>query len=114
MPLDISITTEQQVRITATPVTASGNPAALDGALRVSVISGTATGESDPANPLRVILRASDTPGATTFLIEGDADLGAGVVLIQDTATLTVIGAMASSLGLVVGTPEPKDVIIDL
>jgi hypothetical protein len=42
------------------------------------------------------------------IVIEADADLGEGVETISDAIRLTVEGAKAQSLGLSVGTPEPK------
>jgi len=106
MSLHVQLTTEQQYRVVASPTTASGNPASLDGPLRAIVTSGE--GDVLPGNTdLEVILRTSDNPGPATFLIEADADLGEGVVLIQDTVTFDVQGAMASNLGLS-GSVEPK------
>lgn len=108
MPLDVSITNEQKVTITANPVTATGKPAKLDGPLTVSVVSGDSTVTQDPSTPLAFTLVSSDNPGDTTFLVDGDADLGSGVEDVQDTVTLHVLGANAQNLGLVPGTPETK------
>lgn len=114
MPLDLNITNEQKIPVTVNPTTATGKPASLDGALRVSVVSGASTFTQDPASPNSVMLVSSDTPGDTTFLIEGDSDLtpddanGGGVQLIQDTVTLHVAGALAANLGLSAGAAEPK------
>jgi len=108
MPIDIALTNEQQVRVRSVPVTAAGNPASVDGPLRISVVSGDATVEQDPGAPLEAVLVSSDAPGDTTFLVEADADLGEGVVLIQDTVTLRVAGAQAAALGLSADAPEPK------
>lgn len=108
MPLDLSITNEEKITVTASPTTTTGRPASLDGPLRVSVISGSGSFTQDPAVPNTVTLVSGDDPGDTSYLIEGDADLGAGVTLIQDTAVLHVAGAQAAALGLVAGAPEPK------
>jgi hypothetical protein len=108
MPLNLGITNEEKIPVTCTPTTSTGNSALLDGALRVSVISGDSTFSQDPGTPNTVSLISSSTPGDTTFLIEGDADLGAGVTLIQDTVTLSVAGALAANLGLSAGAAEPK------
>lgn len=104
--LMLSCTNEQKIRVTATPVTSTGRPATLDGNVTVSVVSGDSTFNLLPPNSFELI--SSDTPGATTFLVEADADLGAGVVLIQDTITLDVMGALAVNLGLTAGAPEAK------
>jgi len=106
--MEITITNEQKIKVTATPVTSTGKAAELDGALRVSVVSGDSTFAQDDTDPKSVSLVSSDTPGDTTFLIEGDADLGEGVELVQDTVTLHVQGARAANLGLAVGTAEAK------
>ncbi len=111
MPLTLEITNEQQITVTARPVTATGQPAALDGALIVTIQEGNDGGSTvvqDPATPNAVTLRSSDTPGSTTFVLKGDADLGAGVVEVADTVTLNVVGALAANLGLSAGSAEPK------
>jgi hypothetical protein len=105
--LEISTTNEQKIKITANPVTAAGSPASLDGPLRVTLLSGDAGAEVDPADPLSVIF-TSGAPGDSTFLVEGDADLGAGQQLLQETVTYHVAGALAANFGFVVGQPEPK------
>lgn len=107
MPIEVNLTNEEQIRVTANPTTAGGRPASLDGAVRASVISGEGT-VLPGSNDREVVLASGDNPGDVTFLIEADADLGEGVQLIQDTVTLHVAGAMAQNLGLVVGAPEPK------
>jgi hypothetical protein len=106
VPLTVQSTNEEKIRITVVPVTSTGSPAALDGPVRVSVVSGD--GSSATIDDLSFFVISSDDPGDTTYLIEADADLGAGIVLVQDTITYTVLGALATSLGLVAGTPEPK------
>lgn len=108
MPIDVNITNEEKVKVTAAPVTSTGRPAQLDGALTVSVVSGDSTFTQDAAEPNSVFLVSSDTPGTTIYLIEADADLGAGIVFIQDTVAIHVAGAMAAALGLTVGAPEAK------
>ena len=108
MPLLLQITNEEKIRVTANPTTARGAPALLDGPLRVSVISGNGSFDQAALAPNEVYLVSPDVPGDTTYLIEGDTDLGAGVQLIQDTVTLQVTGALAQNLGLFAGPPEPK------
>jgi hypothetical protein len=108
MPLSIASNNEQQVPVTASPVTSSGKPAQVDGPLRITVVSGTATFTQDPATPLVFKAVSGNDPGTTEYLVEADADLGAGEVLIQDTVTYEVEGAQAASFGLASGVPEPK------
>jgi len=107
MPFEVTLTNEQQVRVTATPTTVGGRPATLDGALRSTVISGEGTSMAGSSDN-EVILVSGDNPGDTSYLIEGDADLGEGVELIQDTVVMHVTGARASNLGIAVGQPELK------
>ncbi len=107
VPLEISITNEQKVTVTLKPVTNAGKPAKLDGAPSWAVVSGDSTVVA-AADGLSASLVSGDNPGDTTFLVEADADLGSGVETVQDTITLTVIGANAANLGLVAGTPELK------
>jgi len=108
MPLAIASTNEEQVPVTAAPVTASGRPAQVDGALTVTVQSGEGTFTQDAAEPLTFRAVSGDNPGTTVYLVEADADLGSGVVSISDTVTYEVAGAQAASFGLSAGTVEPK------
>ena len=106
--LQIASTNEQKVPVTATPLTAKGKAALVDGPLRVTVQSGDGTFEQDAATPLMFKAVSGDNPGTTVYLVEADVDLGAGQVLIQDTVEYTVSGAQASSFGLTSGAPELK------
>jgi hypothetical protein len=108
MPLVITSTNEQRVKVTAAPTTAAGHPTALDGPLRVTLVSGDATVTQDPAEPDAFFVVSGDNPGDSTFLIEGDSDLGSGVTLIQDTVTYSVTGALATSFGLSASPAENK------
>lgn len=108
MPLSIACTNEQKVKVTAQPKTQSGQTASVDGALRVSVLSGDGQFTQDAAEPLSFYAVSGDGPGVTVYRVEADADLGEGEVLIQDTVDLTVTGAMAANFGLVAAAPEPK------
>jgi hypothetical protein len=105
--LEITLTNEQKVTVTLSPVTESGRPAKLDGAPSWSVTSGE--GQVLPAEDgLSAVLVSSDNPGDTEIMVQADADLGAGVETISDVIRLHVEGARASHLGLVAGNPEPK------
>lgn len=107
MPLELSITNEQKIPVTLTPVTATGKPAILDGSPAWTVISGNSTVVVG-ADGLSAELVSADAPGDTTILVAADADLGAGVVEVSDTITLHVIGALAANLGLTAGPAVPK------
>lgn len=109
MPLEISITNEQKIRVTLTPVTATGKPAQLDPNNKPTweIVTGSSTLAVEP-DGLSAFLISGDNPGDSQILIKADADLGDGIVEISDVITLKVIGALAASLGLTVGTPETK------
>lgn len=108
MPLAIACTSEEKVPVTAVPVTKTGRPARLDGPLTVTVQSGTGTVVQSPTNPLSFDVVSGDEPGDTVYVVKGDADLGAGVVELSDTVTLTVGGANASNIGLTAAAAVPK------
>lgn len=105
--LELSVTSEQKISVSLTPVTATGKPAKLDGTPTWEVLSGSATVVA-AADGLSAELVSSDDPGDTDFVVKADADLGSGVVEISDVIRLTVLGANASSLGLTAGVPTPK------
>lgn len=107
MPQSASITNEQQIVATLNPTTATGKPAKVDGAPVWSVISGDSI-VVPAADGLSATLISSDTPGDTVFLVDADANLGEGVEDVQDTITLTVLGANAANLGLTFGQPTAK------
>ena len=109
MPAEITLTNEQKVKATLAPVTATGKPAQLDpnNKPKWSIISGDSTVEV-AEDGLSATIISSDTPGDTQILIEADADLGEGVETISDVIAVKVVGAKAQSLGLTIGTPEPK------
>ena len=105
--IEITITNEQKVKVTLNPVTEKGAPVTLDGPPAWSIISGESTVLAEP-DGLSATLTSSDTPGDTQFLVEADADLGGGVEVISDVIRLTVAGARAKNLGLIVSAPELK------
>lgn len=105
--MDITLTNEQKVQVTVTPVTATGKPAAVDGAPKWTVSTGDATLDI-AADGLSAFLISSDTPGNSVVVVEADADLGSGVVSVSDSINLTVEGALAANLGLKAAPPVPK------
>lgn len=109
MPLAVACTNEEMVTgCAATPMTAGGRPAQIDGALKITVQSGDGTFAQNPDFPLNFDLISGDALADTVYLIAADADLGSGVKNIQDTVTLTVSGANAANFGLVAGVVKPK------
>lgn len=105
--LELSITNEQKVQVTLTPVTATGKPAPVDGVPTWVVASGDATVDV-AADGLSAFLISGDNPGQSSIVVSADADLGAGVETISDSITLTVEGAKAISLGLTASAPVAK------
>lgn len=108
MPETGTCTTEQKLPVSVAPETASGHPATIDGALTVTVRSGSGTVEQDPASPLTFKAVSGDIAEDTVYDIKADADLGEGVQEITDTFTLTVTSATAANFGFTVGAAEPK------
>ncbi len=107
MAVEVSLTNEQKVNVTLAPVTDTGKAAKLDGAPVWSVVSGDSTVVA-AADGLSADLVSSDSPGDSTFLVHADADLGSGVVDVEETITLHVAGALATHLGITIGTPVAK------
>lgn len=109
MPLNLVISTEEKIHVTLAPKTASGNPATVDGAPVWSVVSGSGTVVPD-ANGLGAFLVSTNTVDGidTVFKVAADADLGPGIINIQDTVTLTTTHAQAAALGLTAAPAVPK------
>jgi hypothetical protein len=106
MPLDVTITTEEKVRIEVSPGTAAGNPAALDGAVTYTVTSGTCTLEA--IDEISCFVVSGSTPGDSVISATGDADPGTGVVSLTDTCTVHVTDPLATTLGLSADAPVLK------
>jgi len=105
----ISMSTEEKRLVTAQPLTAAGNPAAIDGAVQFSVTSGTCTIQAlEPPDPVRAYVVSGAEPGDSTVQMACDADLGEGVVPVLDTMPVNVTSASAASLQVSVGPPELK------
>ena len=105
--MELTITNEQKILLTPTPVTAAGHPARIDGAIRVEKISGDGDFLLQPDN-LSFYLISGDTVTDTLYHVSADADLGEGTRLLEADVTLHVIEAEANALGLTVGQPELK------
>lgn len=107
MPLEIKLTTEQQVRVTLNPVTPKGKPVPVDGVPTWAIVAGDAT--LDPApDGLSCMIVSPDNAGQSQVLVSADADLGEGVNTITDTISVLASDPQAASLGLTVGTIENK------
>lgn len=107
MPLDVVSTTEEKVHIKIAPKTASGKPASLDGLAKWEITSGGATIVPDE-DGLGAFVVSEDTSGSSTWKVSGDADLGEGVVTIEDGGTYTYTNPQAAAFGASADPAVPK------
>jgi hypothetical protein len=106
VPIEVTLTTEEQCRLLVTPLTPAGNPAPVEGAAQWSVAGTSCTVQSIDATSAWVI--STTTIGDSTITVGCDADLGAGVVTIADTCLVHVGNPMAAQLGLAADAPVLK------
>lgn len=102
---------EQKIPVTVEPMTENDNPAPIDGALTIEVLSGDGTFEQDPAMPNMFYAVSGAGVGVTVYRVSADANMSPGddqVTEIQDTYELTVTDVMAARFGMRSGTPVPK------
>lgn len=100
------ITTEQKVRVTVQPLTASGKPAKIDGSVKfTSSDEAVASVTAENATSATVVAVAE---GAAQIVATFDADLGEGVREITASGALEVVSPEAESAEIVFGTPEPQ------
>jgi hypothetical protein len=104
MPLEVSLSTEEQVRLSITPLTPGGEPAPVDGPAQWSV-EGTCTVEPIDDTSAWVLAGAM---GDSVVTVACDADLGSGVVPLGDTCVMHEANPMAASLGLSAEAPILK------
>jgi len=89
----------EKARVTASPRTLSGATASLDGALQGEVVGGD--GSVEPGNgSLDVVIRQGSAIGDVVVRVFGDADLGAGLQVIEDLVTVHFVAERAANLGL--------------
>ena len=105
MPIEVSLTSEQRVRLSITPMTEAGNPAPIDGPAQWSV-EGACTIE--PIDDTSAWIVSGASIGDSTVTVGCDADLGAGIVPLGDTCLVHVENPMAANLGLTADAPELK------
>src|ERR1043166_8823707 len=72
MPLEVSISTEEKVRLSVTPTTHGGAPASLDGAVSFSVQDGACAIE--PIDDTSAFVVSGDAPGDSIVMVSADAD----------------------------------------
>ena len=106
MELDVMMTSEQKVLLSAMPVTAAGNPDEVEGDLQFAVMSGDCV-LGDRVSPTQMWL-LSGSVGDSEVRVSGDADLGAGVVEISGMYHVHVLDPVAAALDLTAGEPELK------
>lgn len=107
MPLEITITNEQEIDVTVSPKTDTGKPAAIDGKPSWTVVSGNSQVIQSEDGKTGT-LRSSDEIGDTQIIVKIDADLGDGVEEVSDIINLKVASATAKNLGLAAGTARAK------
>lgn len=109
MPLDLSINTAQKIKVTLAPVTASGNPAVLDGTPTWTVTQGSGTVVPEADGLSAYIVSPATVDGVVTVVtVSADADLGSGVRTIEDVINTTITNEEAAALGITAGAAEPK------
>lgn len=106
MPLELTITNEQQCTVHVQPITPAGNPAPVDGAATWTVQEGACMIVLIDDTSATIV--SGDTPGDSVILVSADADVGEGVQTIMDTILVHVEGAMATQLGLSADAPVLK------
>lgn len=109
MPIEGNCTNEEMLPLSIAFTTLGGRPAEVQGDPTVTLVSGDPTASVRPGpDAFHPFLASGDLPGDLVFLVSGDADLGEGVVLVQDTVTIHVAGAQAGAVGLSLGAAVPK------
>jgi hypothetical protein len=106
MPIEISLSNEEKVRVSVAPTTPGGQPAPTDGPAQFS-IEGNCTVE--PIDDLSCWVISGSAVGDSVLTAAVDADLGSGIVPLADTATIHVANPMAANLGMQADQPELKN-----
>ena len=104
MPVEVSLSTEEKVKLSITPMTPGGQPAPVDGAAQWTV-EGTCTVE--PIDEVSAWVLAGAI-GDSVVTVACDADLGSGVVPLGDTCLVHVANPQAANLGLSAEAPVLK------
>ena len=102
MSIEVSLTTEEQVRLSVTPITAGGQPAAIDGVAQWSVEGDCSVA---PIDATSAWVLAGSLIGDSTVTVSCDADLGEGILSLADTCLVHVGHPQAASLGLAAEAP---------
>lgn len=105
--MNITSTKEEKIPLSLQPVTAAGNPAAVDGIPVWEITEGDATVEVAP-DGLSAFIVSGSTIGTAKYRVSADADLGEGVRTIEIVGDYTITDAGAAALGLVAGAAVLK------
>lgn len=115
MPLTVSCNNLEKITVISNPRTdpspgfPNGQPAPLDGPLKITVVEGDGSFEPpDPLTPLQFKAVSGSALANTVYSVKGDADMGTSVETIEDIVTLVVVGARARNFGLAAGPVELK------
>jgi hypothetical protein len=103
----IASSNEEQVRVTSNPQSTGGKPAKLDGAFKVTVLSGSGTFTQDEAKPNEFVAISGDVDEVIAYELRGDALIGEGTEEIVEIVEYTVGAARAATFGLTTAV-EPK------
>ena len=102
------LTDEQKVVLHATPKTAGGNTAAVDGVPVWSASDPSLVTLNPAADGFSCEVVTAGPLGACTVTCTADADLGPGVVDILGSEDITVIQAPAAIIAITADAPQPK------
>jgi hypothetical protein len=103
MPVEVTMSTEEQVRLSITPLTPGGDPAPTDGPAQWTIEGPCML---VPIDDLSTWVRGTPTAaGDSVVTVTADADLGEGFVPLADTAVIHVSSPMAASLGMQADAP---------
>lgn len=107
MPLDITMSNEEKVLVKAMPLSGAGRPDMVEGDVVFAVVTGDCTIGSR-VDAMSVWVHSGSAVGASTVMVSGDADLGAGVITIEDMLTVHVTDALAVGFDLSADAPILK------
>lgn len=105
MPTEVTMSSEHKAKVTVTPLTPGGEPATLDGPVQFS-IAGACT--LAPIDDVSTWVEGVEGGADSVLTIQGDADLGEGIVHIMDTVVFHVTHPQAAQLGVAVEAPVLK------
>lgn len=90
------------------PTTPDGTPGLTDGTIKIEVLSGAGTFETDPVTGNPSFIVSEDVAGTTRYRVFADADLSSGVEEISEEIEYTYTDPNVSNLGLGIGVDVDK------